>query len=81
LTILGLDFAALLGNAFLVERVFVWPGISRYGVEVILRKDLDAIVGTVLIIAAAFLIVNIVVDLLVALINPRIRLGLTRSGR
>jgi peptide/nickel transport system permease protein len=81
LTILGLDFAALLGNAFLVERVFVWPGISRYGVEVILRKDLDAIVGTVLIIAAAFLIVNIVVDLLVALINPRIRLGVTRSGR
>jgi len=81
LTILGLDFAALLGNAFLVERVFVWPGISRYGVEVILRKDLDAIVGTVLIIAAAFLIVNIVVDLLVALINPRIRLAATRSRR
>ena len=52
LTILGLDFAALLGNAFLVEKVFVWPGISRYGVEVIIRKDLDAIVGTVLIIAA-----------------------------
>ena len=73
LTILGLDFAALLGNAFLVEKVFVWPGISRYGVEVIIRKDLDAIVGTVLIIAAAFLIVNIIVDLLVAFINPRIR--------
>jgi peptide/nickel transport system permease protein len=79
LTILGLDFAALLGNAFLVERVFVWPGISRYGVEVILRKDLDAIVGTVLIIAAAFLIVNIVVDLLVSLINPQIRLATRRA--
>ena len=63
LTILGLDFAALLGNAFLVEKVFVWPGISRYGVEVIISKDLDAIVGTVLIIAAAFLIMNIIVDL------------------
>lgn len=75
LTILGLDFAALLGNAFLVEKVFVWPGISRYGVEVIIRKDLDAIVGTVLIIAAAFLIMNIIVDLVVALINPRIRLA------
>jgi peptide/nickel transport system permease protein len=78
LTVLGLDFAALLGNAFLVERVFVWPGISRYGVEVILRKDLDAIVGTVLIVAAAFLIVNIVVDLLVTLVNPRIRLAARR---
>ena len=73
LTILGLDIAALLGNAFLVESVFGWPGLSRYGVEVILHKDLDAIVGTVLIIAAAFLVANIVVDLLVAVVNPRIR--------
>ena len=48
---------------------------SRYGVAVILRKDLNAIVGTVLIISAMFLIVNLVVDLLVALINPRIRLS------
>jgi len=73
LTILGLDVAALLGNAFLVESVFGWPGLSRYGVEVILHKDLDAIVGTVLIIATAFLIANIAVDLLVAVVNPRIR--------
>ncbi|SCM76312.1 D-ala-D-ala transporter subunit; membrane component of ABC superfamily [uncultured Pleomorphomonas sp.] len=79
LTILGLEFAALLGNAFLVEKVFGWPGLSRYGVDVILRKDLDAIVGTVLIIAAAFLIMNIVVDLLVTLINPRIRLSSRRD--
>jgi peptide/nickel transport system permease protein len=73
LTIIGLDFAAMLGNAFLVEAVFAWPGLSRYGVAVILRKDLNAIIGTVLIISAMFLIVNVVVDLLIALINPRIR--------
>jgi len=73
LTILGLDLAALLGNAFLVESVFGWPGLSRYGVEVILHKDLDAIVGTVLIIATGFLLANIAVDLLVAVVNPRIR--------
>ena len=79
LTILGLEFAAMLGNAFLVEKVFGWPGLSRYGVEVIIRKDLDAIVGTVLIIAAAFLIMNIVVDILVGVINPRIRLKAGRS--
>jgi len=79
LTILGLDLAALLGNAFLVESVFGWPGLSRYGVEVILHKDLDAIVGTVLIIATGFLIANIVVDLLVAVVNPRIRLAMGRS--
>jgi peptide/nickel transport system permease protein len=79
LTILGLDLAALLGNAFLVESVFGWPGLSRYGVEVILHKDLDAIVGTVLIIATGFLIANIVVDLLVAIVNPRIRFAVERS--
>lgn len=79
LTILGLDFAALLANAFLVERVFVWSGLSRYGVEVILRKDLDAIVGTVMVIAAMFLLTNLVVDVLVSVINPRIRLGQGRA--
>ena len=55
--------------------MFGWPGLSRYGVQVILRKDLNAIVGTVLIVSATFLIVNLVVDLLIALINPRIRLS------
>lgn len=75
LTIIGLDFAALLGNAFLVEVIFAWPGLSRYGVGVILQKDLNAIVGTVLIISATFLITNIIVDLLVSIINPRIRLS------
>ncbi|MCY6379861.1 ABC transporter permease [Hoeflea prorocentri] len=79
LTIIGLDFAAMLGNAFLVEAVYGWPGLSRYGVQVILRKDLNAIVGTVLVISATFLIVNIIVDLLIAYINPRIRLA-ERSG-
>jgi len=73
LTIIGLDFAAMLGNAFLVEAIFAWPGLSRYGVAVILRKDLNAIVGTVLIISATFLLANIIVDLIIAFINPRIR--------
>ncbi|WP_417247468.1 ABC transporter permease [Celeribacter sp.] len=73
LTIIGLDFAAMLGNAFLVESVFAWPGLSRYGVAVILRKDLNAIMGTVLIIALTFLVVNILVDLMIAFLNPRIR--------
>lgn len=73
LTIIGLDFAAMLGNAFLVEAVFAWPGLSRYGVAAILRKDLNAIMGTVLIIALTFLIVNVIVDLLMAFLNPRIR--------
>lgn len=75
LTVIGLDFASMLGSAFLVEAVYAWPGLSRYGVAVILRKDLNAIVGTVLVISAVFLIVNLIVDLLVSMINPRIRLS------
>lgn len=75
LTVIGLDFASMLGNAFLIETVFAWPGLSRYGVAVILRKDLNGIIGTVLVIAAMFLIVNIIVDLLVSFVNPRIRLA------
>jgi peptide/nickel transport system permease protein len=77
LTIIGLDFAAMLGNAFLVESVFAWPGLSKYGVAVILQKDLNGIVGTVLVIAAMFVIMNIIVDLFVLVLNPRVRL----SGR
>jgi len=75
LTILGLDFAVMLGNAFLVEKVFAWGGLAQYGVEAIFYKDLNAIVGTVLVIAMFFLIVNMIIDLVVAYLNPRIRLG------
>lgn len=75
LTILGLDIAVKLGNAFLVETVFGWPGMARYGVQTILHKDLNGIVGTVLVIAAFFLIINAVVDLIVLILDPRIRLG------
>lgn len=73
LTILGLDLAAMLGGAFLVEAVFNWPGMARYAVQAIIRKDLNAIVGTTLVIAAFFLLINIVVDLIVGYLNPRIR--------
>ncbi len=75
LTILGLDIAAKLGSAFLVETVFLWPGMARYGVQTILHKDLNGIVGTVLVIAAFFLVINVVIDLIVTVLDPRIRLG------
>jgi peptide/nickel transport system permease protein len=73
LTILGLDFAAMLGGAFLIEAVFNWPGMAKYAVQAILHKDLNAIVGTTLVVAVFFLVVNIIVDLIVGYVNPRIR--------
>tara|TARA_B100000029_G_scaffold241425_1_gene238654 strand:- start:119 stop:655 length:537 start_codon:yes stop_codon:yes gene_type:complete len=71
-TIIGLDFAFMLGNAFLVETVFVWPGMAKYGVETILAKDLNGIIATALIITTFFLIINMLVDFFVLLLNPRI---------
>ena len=62
----------MLGNAFLVETVFVWPGIAKYGVEVILAKDLNGFIATALIITTFFLIINMLVDFFVLLLNPRI---------
>jgi len=78
-SILGLDFAALLANAFLVELIFNWPGMSRYGINGMLRKDLNAIIAVIMVMGVVFVIVNIIVDLIVAFLDPRIRLGAERS--
>lgn len=73
ITVMGLDFAAMLGNAFLVEKIFNWPGLSNYGVNAMLNKDLNAIVSVVIIIGIIYTVVNIIVDLIVAYLDPRIR--------
>ncbi len=78
-SILGLDFAALLSNAFLVELIFNWPGFSRYGINAMLRKDLNAVAAVVMVLGVVFVIMNILVDLVVAWLDPRIRLGAERG--
>jgi peptide/nickel transport system permease protein len=79
-SIFGLDFAANLSNAFLVELIFVWPGVSRYGVNAMLRKDLNAISGVILVLGVVFILANITVDLVVGGLDPRIRLRAARSA-
>ena len=74
-SILALDFAATMGNAFLVEMIFVWPGLSRYGINAMLRKDLNAIAAVILVLGVVFILVNVIVDLVVARLDPRIRLA------
>lgn len=74
-SVMGLDFSATLGNAFLVELIFNWPGLSRYGIMTMLRKDLNSISGVILIYGLVFVVVNIIVDIIVAYLDPRIRLG------
>ena len=79
ISIIGLDFAGGLANAFLVELIFVWPGISRYGMNAILRKDLNAISAVILVLGIVFIFVNILVDLTVGKLDPRIGLRSARS--
>jgi peptide/nickel transport system permease protein len=80
ISILGLDFAGTMANAFLVELIFNWPGISRYGINAMLRKDLNAIAAVILVLGVVFIVVNIIVDIVVAQLDPRIRLAAGRSG-
>ena len=78
LTILGLEFASLIGNAFIVEFVFSWPGIASYGVRTILQKDLNAVIGVVLVSGVFFVVANLTIDIILGLLDPRHRL---REGK
>jgi len=78
-SILGLDIAATFSIAFLVELIFNWPGLGRYGMTSMLHKDLNAISAVILVFGAAFVSINILVDIIVAWLDPRIRLRAARS--
>ena len=72
-TVIGLQVGTLLGGAILTENVFSWPGIAKWLVESIGRRDYPALQGGVLIIATLVMAVNLLVDLLYGVLNPRIR--------
>jgi ABC-type dipeptide/oligopeptide/nickel transport system permease component len=72
-TILGLQLGTLLSGAVLTETVFAWPGVGRLLVDAVLARDYPIIQGTTLLIAATFVALNLAVDLLYGLLDPRIR--------
>ncbi|MEN3378919.1 MAG: peptide/nickel transport system permease protein, partial [Hyphomicrobiales bacterium] len=74
-TVLALHMGSLLGGTVLVEFVFNWPGLSGYLVRAVEQRDYPEVVGIVLVISVAFVIINLVVDLLYAVIDPRVRHG------
>ncbi len=78
LTILGLTFAALIGNAFVVEQIFAWPGMASYGIRTIMQKDLNAVMGVVMVSGVFYVMVNLAIDILVGIVDPRVRI---RGGR
>jgi ABC-type dipeptide/oligopeptide/nickel transport system permease component len=75
ITVLGLDFGAYLTGSILTETIFSWPGLGRYVVNAISRRDLPAIQGSVLFLSTVFVIVNLLTDLAYAKADPRVRLS------
>lgn len=73
ITFLGLQFGALLGGAVITEMVFSWPGMGRLLLDGILRRDYPVVQATVIVVAFIYVIVNLVVDLIYHLIDPRLR--------
>ncbi len=72
-TVIGLEFGYVLAGDFVVELVFDWPGLGRYAAEACLTLDYPAIMGTVIVVAIIYVVVNTLVDIVYAFLDPRIR--------
>ena len=75
ITVVGADFGSYLSGAVLTVSIFAWPGLGRFTLDAILKRDLPAIQGAVLFMAVMFMAVNLLVDLLYAKVDPRVKLG------
>lgn len=73
LTIIGLQFGALLGGQVVTETVFSWPGVGRMIVDALSTRDLQVVQGGILILALTFALINLLTDILYAVLDPRIR--------
>jgi dipeptide transport system permease protein len=75
ITVIGLETGRLLGGAILTETIFSWPGVGKWLIESIRRRDYPVVQGGVLLAASIVILVNLSVDVLYGLVNPRIRKG------
>jgi peptide/nickel transport system permease protein len=73
-TVIGLQFGGLLGGAVMTETVFAWPGVGTLILDSILKKDFPVVVAGVVFVAVAFIVINLLMDLLYTAIDPRIRM-------
>ena len=74
-TLLALDFGALLGGAVITETIFAWPGVGRLVMQAIFQRDFPLVQAAVFVVAVTFVLINVAVDLLYTVLDPRIRLG------
>jgi ABC-type dipeptide/oligopeptide/nickel transport system permease component len=75
ITILGLQFGTLLAGTIVTETIFSWPGIGRLTVQAISSRDYPLLQGCILVIAASYVLVNLLTDMFYAIIDPRVRLS------
>jgi peptide/nickel transport system permease protein len=73
-TVLGLEFGNLLAFSVVTESIFAWPGMGKLLIESLLQLDRPVVVAYLMIIVAVFVIINLVVDVLYSLLDPRVRL-------
>jgi peptide/nickel transport system permease protein len=73
LTTIGLQFGALMGQAVVVEKLFSWPGIGSLLVDSVLQRDIPAVQGSIFVVVLFFLAINMLIDVLYGVIDPRIR--------
>jgi dipeptide transport system permease protein len=74
-TVIGLSVGALMAGAVLTETIFSWPGVGKWLIEAIARRDYPSLQGGVMLVSSVVILVNLVVDVLYGVINPRIRHG------
>jgi peptide/nickel transport system permease protein len=72
ITVVGLQFGILLGGAILTETVFSWPGVGQWIFDGVVKRDYMVIQGGVMVVATTFVMVNMLVDITYAIINPKI---------
>ncbi|MEA2526946.1 MAG: peptide/nickel transport system permease protein [Thermomicrobiales bacterium] len=75
LTLIGLSFGTLLGGAIITETIFAWPGIGRLIIQATLNRDFPLIEASVILLATGFVTINLIVDLLYGVLDPRIKLA------
>lgn len=75
ITLFGLDFGSLLGGSIITETIFGWPGVGLLSINAITMRDFPVVQTVVFYVAVGFVVINLVVDLLYAALDPRVRLG------
>ena len=72
ITVIGLQLPRILGGSVIIEQIFAWPGIGLLAWDAITRRDYPVIMGITIILGAAIMVTNVLVDLIYALVDPRV---------